>query len=117
MALRMRVTSLIVLKMGRQRNLDSSVIEPSRTLGLFGEINHAAPAFTHLFQKLVAANDEADRVVGGFVGQVEFDGRSDALRLRGEKGTGFLVRGEQSLDALTQPHVVMTGGVEECGAL
>ena len=43
-------------------------------LGLFGDIDNAAAAFTHLLQNFVASDCRSDGFISG-VGKIEFDGR------------------------------------------
>ena len=67
---------------------------PPNRLGLFGHIDHPAPAFAHPFQQLVVSERLTHGFVGRFFGEIELNRRAGRFGLCGEQRFGLLMRGK-----------------------
>ncbi len=89
---------------------------PPHRLGLLCDVDHAAAAFANPFQQLVATQRLADRFVGN-VGEIELDGGTSRIDLRGQQRVRLLMRREQRFEAGAQSGVVSAHGVQKGGTL
>lgn len=85
--------------------------------GLFGDVDHPAAALAEAFEELVAADRQADGIVGRVVDHFQSDSGPGNAAPRAVQGIRLIVSGEGGVETGTQGGIAGAGVLEEGGAV